>query len=129
MKFFVAARTKQKDNVNQVIKALEKLGHQNLTVWLKEKNIKPYEQHKRLASKYSLNSVEAIKKSDIFILISDKAGTGMYSDFGMALMLNRLFKKPKIYVIGNYISGAIYYFHPSVKIKKNIAEVVKDLNK
>lgn len=129
MKFYIAARLRQKERVKLLIDQLGKLGHKSITPWLNDKNIKPYEKHASLAKKYALKCIMAIRKCDIFILLSDRSGTGMYTEFGIAILLNILFKRPQIYIIGKYFSGTIFFFHPSIKRLGGVNKLIQKLTK
>lgn len=63
----------------------------------------------------------------MFILVSDEAGTGMYTELGMAMQRNSEEGSPQIYVVGNYLSRSVFYFHPAVNRVNNIEEVLKGL--
>ena len=93
--------------------------------WIKDPSIQPYEKHQKLATKYSLRDIDSIKNSDVFVLISDKSGTGMYTEFGEAIFSNRFFGKPTIYVIGKYSSGSIQFFLPFVKRLDTVKDLLK----
>ncbi len=125
MKFYIAARFRKRNSVEKLGKRLEKLGHQMVSDWIKDPSIQPYEKHQKLATKYSLRDIDSIKNSDVFVLISDKSGTGMYTEFGEAIFSNRFFGKPTIYVIGKYSSGSIQFFLPFVKRLDTVKDLLK----
>lgn len=128
MKIYLAARFRKRKIIEKLKKQLEKMGHKVISEWQTDEYIQPYEEHRKLARKYALRDVEIIKNSDIFVLITDKSGTGMYAEFGMALMFSTINKKPKIYVLGKHLSGAIYFFHPLITRIDNIQKLKKLLN-
>lgn len=129
MKFYIAARLRQKERVKLLISRLEECGYKNITPWLDDKNIKPYENNLDLARKYALRCIVAMRKCDIFILLSNNSGTGMYTEFGIALLLNILFKNPQIYIVGKYLSGTIFFFHPLIKRVNNINKLMQNFAK
>ncbi len=51
-----------------------------------------------------------IKKCDTFVLISDRAGTDMFVELGIATSL-----KKKIYIVGKWNKRSLMHFHPSIK--------------
>ncbi len=64
----------------------------------------------------------------MFILLSEKdGGTGMHIEFGVALILNKLFNKPKIYVVGEANSRSTFYFQDGVKRVDTLEDVLKEL--
>ncbi len=121
MKIYIAARFRKRDFVEKLSIKLEKMGHKTMSKWINDPSIQPYEENKKLAEKYALRDMSSIKNSDIFVLISDKSGTGMYTELGEAIFSNRFFGKPTIYVVGKYTSGSIQFFLPFVK-RLNIVE-------
>ncbi len=50
-----------------------------------------------------------VKNCDIFILISDKAGTDMFVESGIAIAL-----KKKIYIVGKWNKRSLMHFHPNI---------------
>lgn len=50
-----------------------------------------------------------IKKCDTFILISDRAGTDMFVELGIAIGLRK-----KVYVVGGHNKRSLMHFHPHV---------------
>ena len=102
-------------------------GHEITADWTSHKTIKPYEDNQEIAQEYSIEDIDGVRGSDIFILISDQAGTGMHTELGAAIISNLDKGKPKIYVIGDYTSRSMFYFHPSVNRRKSIKEVLDEL--
>jgi len=68
-----------------------------------------------------------VLESDVFILLSDEAGTSMYVELGAAIAHRVEFGKPLIYVIGDYISRSMYFFHHTVIRLESIEHVIKDV--
>lgn len=126
-KIYIAARFKKKDIVGNIADKLCEQGHKITSTWTNDPSIQPYEKNAFLARKYALRDVKAIKDSDVFILISDKSGTGMYTELGEAIFSYVYFHKPEIYIVGKYNSGSIQFFLPFVKMVKSIKEVVNQI--
>ena len=127
MKFYIAARVNKKGEVKKIHKMLKDKGHRVLSTWVNEGQIKPYNKYLIKAKTRAIKCIDAIKKSDIFILVSDKTGAGMYTELGIAIASNLSKKKPKIYIVGKYINRSMFFFHPSVRQMKNLDEVLKDV--
>lgn len=125
MKIYIAARFRKRDFVEKLATKLEEIGHKTMSKWTKDPSIQPYEENKKLAEKYALRDIDSIKDSDIFVLISDRSGTGMYTELGEAIFSNRFFGKPTIYVVGKYTSGSIQFFLPFVKRLNTIEDLFK----
>lgn len=128
MKIYIAGRTSQREIIKKLNNNFRKLGFEVLD-WTSHKNTKPYEKNKKLAIEYSKEDLNHVKNSDIFILLADETiGAGSTTEFGMALLSNHLFNKPKIYIVGSDINN-MFFMHPSVIIKKTINEVVQEVKK
>lgn len=126
MKFYIASRVKNKELVESIHQRLTILGHETLSTWVGEKNMTPYEDHVEEAQKLAIQCINAVKECDVFVLISDDTGSGMYTEMGVALSRSAE-NKPKIYVIGDYVNRSAFFFHPSVKRFESIDQVFKDL--
>ncbi|MEK6830093.1 MAG: hypothetical protein AABY15_08315 [Nanoarchaeota archaeon] len=71
--------------------------------------------------------MEGARKSDVFILLTDEAGTGIHSELGGAIDHCLLFKKPIIYVVGKHLDSSMFFFHPCVKRRATIDDVIMEL--
>lgn len=129
MKIYLAARFDKKQEVRNLYERFQKLGHEIIADWTLHKPIKPYENNPEIAREYSIEDVDAARNCDVLILMTDEAGTGMYVELGAAISSNLEHGKPKIYVIGEYTSRSMFYFHPSVNRRKNIDEVLEEIEK
>ncbi len=125
---YVASRFVLKDEVRKIYSQLEKLGYSVSHDWTQTKAIKPYLENQEFAEEYALKDIEGVRKSNLFIIITDEAGTGMHSELGCAIDHYLEFKKPIIYVIGKHLNTNHFFFHPAVKRRATIEEVIKDLN-
>jgi len=126
---YVASRFALKDEVKKIYSKLEKLGYSVSEDWTRFKSIKPYASNPGLSREYAIADIDGARNSDLFILITDAEGTGMYAELGAAIGHNLEFGKPTIYVIGAHLSASFIFFHPSVKRRENIDKVITELNK
>lgn len=124
MKIYVAARFDRKQEVRGLYERFESLGYEIAADWTQDKSIKPYENNLEAAREYPIIDVDAARNCDVFILITDEAGTGMYLELGVAISSNLEHGKPRIYVIGEHISRSMFYFHPSVNRRETIDDKV-----
>ena len=62
--------------------------------------------------------LKAIKNCDVFILLTDRAGTGMYVEFGYALAHGKKF----LLWVSTLINQ--YFFHPKVRIINSIEDII-----
>jgi hypothetical protein len=124
---YVASRTSKREEVKRIYSKLEKIGYSIPNDWTNHKDIKPYSENPKLAEAYSIEDIEGSRKSDLFIIIEDDAGTGIHSELGAAISNFIDFGKPLIYAIGKSFNGSIFYFHPSVKRRRTEDDVIKEL--
>lgn len=129
MKFYIASRTKHRKLVEEIRKQVVHKGHEFMSTWVDEGEIIPYEKNISASSKRAEQCVRDSSDCDVFVLISDDSGSGMYTEFGVVLLSNINSGKPKIYVIGDYINRSVFFFHPSVKRVSSIERIFKDIEK
>lgn len=129
MKFYIASRTKDRKLVEEIHRQVVNKGHEFMSTWVNEGEIIPYEKNISASSKRAEQCVRDSSGCDVFVLISDNSGSGMYTELGVALLSNINSGKPKIYIMGDYINRSAFFFHPSVKRVSSIEEVFKDLEK
>lgn len=118
MKIYLAAKFDKKQEVRDLYERFKKMGHEITTDWTLHKSIRPYESNPETSRDYSIEDIDAARNCDVFILMTDEAGTGMYVELGAAISSNLEHGKPKIYVIGEHTSRSMFYFHPSVNRRK-----------
>jgi hypothetical protein len=124
MKFYVAARFGKKEEVKRIYEMLMGLGQEIVYDWTEEDPVKPYGENEELANEISVRMINASESCDVFVLISDEAGTDMYGELGSAITSE---KPGRIYVIGDFLDRSKLFFHPNVKRMKTIEDVLEDL--
>ncbi len=129
MKFYIASRTKHRKLIEEIRKQVVRKGYEFISTWVDEGEIIPYENNVSASSERAEQCVRDSSGCDVFVLISDDSGSGMYTELGVALLSNINSGKPKIYVIGDHINRSAFFFHPSVKRVSSMEEVFKDLEK
>ena len=125
MKFYVAARWGLREEVRDIYKKIEEGGHEITEDWTVREGVRPYSQHPKLSREYSISDVEGVRDCDVFVLLSDKAGTGIHTELGTAILSNIERDKPKIYVIGDHLDMSMFFFHSSVNRSRNIDAVLE----
>lgn len=88
MKVYVAARFTKKQEVRNLYERLRKLGYEIAADWTLHKPVKPYEDNPGIAREYSIEDINAVRECDVFILITDASGTGIYVELGAAISAN-----------------------------------------
>lgn len=127
MKFYIASRVKNKKLVKNIHKKLTDCGHKVLSNWVDIKDIIPYEANVDASKRFAAKCIKNSSNCDVFVLVSDETGAGMYTELGAALLANIIYNKPKIYIIGDYLNRSMFFFHPKVRKFKSIDEVLEDL--
>jgi len=124
---YVASRFAAKERVKEIYSELEKMGYSIPGNWTNHQPIKPYEKYPELSEEYAVTDLDFARNSDLFILISEGAGTGMHTELGAAMDHFLEFKKPIIYVIGEHLDSSMFFFHPAIKRKQTIEQVIEEL--
>lgn len=127
MKIYVAGKFEKKELILEIYKKLESLGYTISYDWTTHKNIKPYTENQDMARRYAQNEITGISDCDIFIYIAEETGHTLPMEFGAALMLAKISKKPKIYAVGEFNDRSPWFFNPLVARVDDIGVVLKDL--
>lgn len=127
MRFYIASRLKDKNRVEIIHNELIARGHTFTSEWVKEGNLTPYENYPEEAKRLAIQCSKAIDNCDVFILISDENGSGMYIELGMALERAKNSEYPKIFVIGEYNNSCVFFFHSLIKRVTTFEDVFKEL--
>lgn len=117
----------QIEKIKEVQAFIKNNGHEIHTDWTEHLPPKPYNSDIKKSSEFAVIDIEAAMKCDVFVLLSDETGAGMYTELGSAMANKINMGSPYIYIIGNYLARSMFFFHPEVKRKNNIKEVFEDL--
>lgn len=120
IRFYIASRFNRRKEVRRLYSELRARGHAVAADWTSHEPIKPYARHPKLARRYATDDTNGAAECDVFILLTDKAGTGMYVELGVALASNLIRSRPRISVVGSHLSRSMFYYHPSVKRRRTI---------
>ena len=122
MKFYIAGRTKAVPEIQRMTKTLVDLGHTVAHDWtqLDSDMKRPYPVDK--ARQIAQADLDGVNNADVFIIIGDESGTGMYVELGIALA-----KAARVYAIGTNNDATVFHFLPTVKRFETFEEVLKDL--
>lgn len=130
MKIYIAAKFQEKERVRKLFKLVKDKGHKITADWTLHKSISPYIENQELSKDYAIEDINGVKDCDIFIQLSHpEGGIGVFIELGAAILSNIIYGKPKIFIIGDHNSRSMFYFHPSVKQRKNIEGVLKEIEK
>ena len=81
---------------------------------------RPYRE--AVVAPIALAELEAIKDANVFILLGDEGGTGMYVELGYALAT-----EAQIYCVGNFNDVTVFQYMPQVRRVGSFEEVLNDL--
>ena len=97
-------------------------GHEITEDWTEHKSISPYSEEPELSSKYASADIEGVREADVFVLLGNKDGRGAHAELGAALTTDT-----ETYVIGDLREDCMFYFHPEVKRREGISEVLTEV--
>ena len=123
MKIYIAARSGEKERVRDLYKKFRDKGHEIIADWTTRKPFKPYRDNLDISRSYSIEDINGAKNCDVFIILTDEAGTGMHTELGVAIALNLERGKPVIYAVGKNNSCSMFFFHPLVKRINSVEEI------
>ena len=129
MKAYVAAKFERKAETLEAYEKLRKDGHTITADWTKHRAISPYEQNHETALEYTKEDAEGVMDCDVFIALggSESLSTGVCAELGIAIAMNSMRGKPKIYLVGNLKEKTMFCHHPAVIVKKSIEEVLEEI--
>lgn len=127
-KVYIASRYAKKFEVRKIFKKLQEMGFDIARDWTIYEPIRPYHSNSELAREHAVKDIDAVADCDVFVIISDEAGTGMYAELGAAILSNIKFGKPKIFVIGPHNQNLMFYFHDSISRKDDVNQVLSELS-
>jgi hypothetical protein len=125
MKWYLASRIKQKDLVQNITKALVMSGEIVAYEWANLGSLKPYVENEKQSALIAKEIAKSFKGIDIFVLISDEAGTDMFVELGLAISESLRNEKMRIYIVGKYNDRSLMHFHPAITRVATIEDVFK----
>lgn len=128
MKFYIASRFGLREKVRVIYQRIQQKGYQISSDWTTHKPVKPYSQNPEISKEYAVDDIQGVRDCDVFVLLSDQAGTGMYAELGAAILSNLEHGKPDIYVIGEYNDRSMFFFHPAVKRRETLDQVLDEVS-
>jgi hypothetical protein len=129
MKFYVASKFENQKKVLEIYEKLKENGHEITVDWTKSDGEKA-KRDPETARKYAERDIKGVKDADVFVLLTtDIPGKGRFIELGAAMILNILNGRPRIFVIGDYNTESIFFFHSVVNRVKSIEDVIKELEK
>lgn len=125
MKFYIAGRTARINDIKKMVSILEERGHTCTHDWTAMEDAeleRPYDDHVEKVQNFAEKDISGARDADVFIILGDKSGTGMYVEMGAALSGGA-----KVYAIGEYNNLTVFHYHPRVTRLETFEEVLLDL--
>ncbi len=123
MKWYFASRMRHKEFIDKIVNFLKSQNHSVIYNWSKLDSLKPYHENSDKSSLIAREISSALKDVDVFVLISDKAGTDMFIELGIVIGRWLSSKKTKIYVVGKFNDRSLMHFHPAIKRLDKLSDV------
>lgn len=127
MKFYIAGKFEEKEQVLTVFERVRLAGHEVAYDWTTHIKSKPYRDHVERIQGYAENELTAILDSDVFVYLTSERGTTLHMEFGAAIAKAKQFGNIAIYAVGEHNERSPWYFHPLVKRVDTVDAVFADL--
>lgn len=124
MKIFIATNFDNKELIHKYSTLLKGKGYEVYN-WIRHECIRPYDNHKELTKKYSIENINAIINSDVFILLNNQKCRNTYIELGIAIYSCITKNKPKIYLVGD--KNSMYFYHPTISVTDSIEKVLFEI--
>ncbi len=123
MRWYFASRTKHRKLIEDIVALLTSQNHSVVYDWSKINLLIPYHDHSEKSSLVADEIGIALKNVDVFVLITDEAGTDMFVELG--IMIGRWMNEPtkKIYAVGKFNNRSLMHFHPAIKRVNKLSDV------
>ena len=122
MEWYFSSRTIHRESIKKIGEILKKHGHEVSFEWTDFDKLESFDKTYELSEKIR----NGIINSEIFVMISDKEGTDMYVELGIAIQNYKKMGNPKIYSIGRYNKRSLMLNHESIKHFKTIEKFFHD---
>lgn len=129
MNIFIASSIKNKGEVNTIYQKLIDAGHKIVVDWTKDEPVERDDKNFFTEkSRRAVRDLDGVLNCEVFIILSEPIdGRAKYSEFGIALASHINNGRPEIFVVGEDTTRSLFFFHPAVKHKKSIEEVISEL--
>jgi len=123
MKWYFASRMRHKEAIDKIVNFLKSQNHEVAYEWPKLGSIKPYKENSKRSSLVAKEISISLKDVDIFVLITDEAGTDMFIELGIVIGRWLDNNKTKIYAVGKFNDRSLMHFHPAIKRVDKLSDV------
>jgi hypothetical protein len=123
VKFFVSGKIGEESNVKQAIEILRESGHDVTFDWTSIPHLRPYEENADAARDAAIQESQAVKNSNVLLLIPHEKGVGMYVELGIAIGVGI-----PIRIITTSESNTMFFHHPLVKKVSSLIDVIEEFS-
>ena len=123
MKWYFASRMRHKKSIEKITSLLKSQNHEIVYEWSKSDSLKPYKENLIKSSLLAKEISDSLKNTDIFVLISDEAGTDMFIELGIVIGRYLEDNKLKVYAVGKFNDRSLMHFHPAIKRVDKLSDV------
>lgn len=129
MKVFVSGQINEVATIREAYRLLAEAGFTITHDWTLTDLIVDKVAQRDEAGKRAYLDISGVVDADVYILMSgnQNPGKGMYVELGAALALQQTTGSPEVFVVGPLNHMSIFYLHPDVKHRTNIADVIREL--
>src|ERR1035437_6827837 len=128
MKFYIASSILNKEGIKELHEVVKQYKHEIVGDWTNDEPVLRDDNYFSEKQKRAIRDLDAVVNCDVFVILSEPTeGKAKYSELGIALasFINK--KSPEIFVVGDNTTTSLFFFHPFVKRRKNILQVLKEL--
>jgi hypothetical protein len=123
MKWYFASRMRHKEAIDKIVNFLKTKNHEVAYEWSKLGSLKPYNENPDKSSSVANDISLSLKDVDIFVLITDEAGTDMFIELGIVIGRWLDNNKTKIYAVGKFNDRSLMHFHPAIKRVDKLSDI------
>jgi hypothetical protein len=133
VRLHLTMRFSRKEEARQIMSRLRNAGHEISNDWTKHPEIghinRNYDEHPEEAQRYAVADLDGAMNADVLIVVPEQepVGPSMHVELGAAICHQQLTGRPQIYVVGEGRHGSLMYFHPAVKRRESIDDVLAEL--
>lgn len=124
MKWYFASRTRHQKKIQELCDVMKSNGHEVSYEWSKLGILKPYHDNSEQCSSIADSISCALKETDIFVLFSDKEGTDMYLELGIAIGCNMFDNNSRIYAVGEFNDRSLMHYTSVIKKVDTLSDLL-----
>lgn len=128
MKWYFASRTRHQELLHAFAQLLEIQGETVVSEWLGIEKFTSYEDELERVQDFADTITKQVLDADIFVLISDAAGTDMFIELGIALGQHAQGKPFRIYIVGEHAKRSLMQLHPALIHIESLEELLEKEN-